>query len=100
MEASTASQGIACGSPFKEGREYLLYAYGKHDLKVDLCSESKPLSIAEADLAVLGNGEKPTDGGDALNDTSGVVPAGAVLGLAGLAIVASLLVMVRLVRSS
>jgi len=48
---------------------------------------------------LLGNSEKPKDGGDALNDTSGVVPARAVVGLAGLAMAASLLVMVRLVRS-
>jgi len=99
LEVSTASQGSACGFPFKEGREYLLYAYGKHGLKVDLCSESKPLSIAEADLTVLGNGEKPTDGGGALNDTSGIFPARALLGLLGLAMVASLLVVVRLVRT-
>ena len=43
--------------------------------------------------------EKPTDGDDALNDTSGVVPAGAVVGMAGLTIAAALLVMVRLVRT-
>jgi hypothetical protein len=63
-----------------------------------LCSETKPLSRAEADLTVLGNGEKPKSG-DALTDTSGVVPARVVGGLAGLAIVASFLV-VRLVRTS
>ena len=56
--------------PFEEGREYLVYAYGKHDLKVDLCRETRPLSIAEADLGVLGNGEKPKSS-DALTDTSG-----------------------------
>jgi hypothetical protein len=99
LEVSTASQESACGFPFEEGREYLVYAYGKHDLNVDLCSETKPLSIAEADLAVLGNGEKPKSS-DALTDTSGGVPARAVVGLAGLAMAASLLVMVRLVRSA
>ena len=63
-----------------------------------LCSETKPLSKAEADLTVLGNDEKPKSS-DALTDTSGVVPARAVVGLAGLAMVASFLVL-RLVRTS
>jgi hypothetical protein len=55
---------------------------------------------ADADLALLGNSEKPTDGGgDALTDTSGVVPARAVVGMAGLTMAAALLVMVRLVRT-
>ena len=94
-----ADSGVGCGYPFEEGREYLVYAYGKQELKVDLCSETKLLSKAGADLAVLGNGEKPKDGGDALTDTSGVVPARAVLGMAGLAMAASFLVMVRLVRN-
>jgi hypothetical protein len=48
---------------------------------------------------VLGNSEKPKDGGDALTDTSGGVPVSAVVGLAGLAIAASFFVMVRLVRN-
>jgi hypothetical protein len=99
LEVSTPSTGSACRYPFEEGREYLVYAYGKQDLKVDLCSETKLLSKAGADLAVLGNGEKPKDGGDALTDTSGGVPARAVVGLAGLAMAASFLVMVRLVRN-
>ena len=98
LEVSTASQESACGFPFEEEREYLVYAYGKLDLKVDLCSETKPLSIAEADLATLGNGEKPKSS-DALTDTSGVVPAWAIVGLAGLALAASFLVVVRLVRT-
>ena len=98
LEVSMPSQGSACGYPFEEGREYLVYASGGMDLGVSLCSETKPLSKAEADLTVLGNGEKPKSG-DALTDTSGVVPARVVVGLAGLAIVASFL-MVRLVRTS
>ena len=99
LELTTQSQGIACGYHFEEEQEYLVYAYGKNNLKVVLCSETKPLSKAGADLAVLGNGEKPKNGDDALNDTSGVVPARAVVGMAGLTIAAALLVMVRLVRT-
>jgi len=99
LEVSTPSQGSACGYAFKEGQEYLVYASGKQDLKVDACGGTTQLSKADEDLALLGNGEKPTDGDDALNDTSGVVPAGAVVGMAGLTIAAALLVMVRLVRT-
>jgi hypothetical protein len=104
LEVSTPSAGAICGYPFKEGQEYLVYADGKEEpFKVDLCSGTKQLSKADAEIAFLekrGEGEKPTNGGDALNDTSGVVPARAVVGMAGLAMAASFLVVVRLVRSS
>ena len=99
LEVSTPSQGSACGYHFEEGQEYLVYAYGKQDLKVDACGETKQLSKADEDLALLGNGEQPKDGGDDLTDTSGGVSVRAMVGIAGLAMVASLLVVVRLVRT-
>jgi hypothetical protein len=99
LEVSTLSTGGACRYPFEEGREYLVYAYGKQDLKVDLCSETEPLSKAGTNLAVLGNSENPKDGGDALTDTSGGFSVGAMVGMAGLAMATSFLVMVRLVRT-
>ena len=101
LEVHTALMGASCGYPFKEGQEYLVYAYtGKQGLQTDLCSQNKPLSKAEADLALLGNGgEKPKDGGEVLSDTSGSVSAGATVGLAGLALAASLLMVLRLVRT-
>jgi hypothetical protein len=98
LEVSTPASGMSCGYPFKEGQEYLVYAYSNQNLKVDLCSGTKPLSKAGADLTVLGDGEKPTVDGDALTDTSGGISVSAMVGLAGLVIVASLLVVVRLVR--
>ena len=33
LEVRTQSTGGACRYPFEEGREYLVYAYGKQDLK-------------------------------------------------------------------
>ena len=102
LEVSTPTQGSACGYAFKEGQEHLVYAYtGKQGLQTDLCSQNKPLSKAEADLALLGNSsEKPKDGGgEVLADTSGGGSAGAMAGLAGLALAASVLVVARLVRS-
>ena len=99
LEVRTPSQEIACGYHFEEGREYLVYAYGKGEpFKVDLCTETKPLSEAGADLALLGNSEKPKDGGDTLPDTGGV-PVPALVGLAGLVMAGSFLLVVRLVRT-
>ncbi len=102
LEVHTALIGASCGYPFKEGQEYLVYAYtGKQGLQTDLCSQNKPLSKADADLALLGNrGEKPKDGGgEALTDTSGGVSGRAMAGLAGLALASAVLVVARLVRS-
>jgi hypothetical protein len=102
LEVSTPTQGIACGYAFEKGQEYLVYAYtGKQGLQTDLCSLNKPLYKAEADLALLGNSsEKPKDGGgEVLADTSGGVSAGMVVGMAGLGLAASLLVVVWLVRT-
>jgi hypothetical protein len=91
--------GASCGYPFREGQEYLVYAYsGKRGLEVDLCNGTQRLTEAEADLEVLGAGQKPM-GGEALSDTSGGVSAGAMVGVAGLTLAASVLVVVRLVRS-
>jgi hypothetical protein len=102
MQIGTApNDGVSCGFPFEEGKEYLVYAYGgRQGLKADGCTQTKPLSEAGADLAVLGNSEKPKDGGEeALSDTSGGVSVRTVVGLAGLAMAASLLLVVRLVRT-
>ena len=100
LEVHTALIGASCGYPFKEGEEYLVYAYtGKQGLEVDLCNGTQRLTEAQADLEVLGAGEKPTGGGEALSDTSGGVSAGAMVGVAGLALAAALLLVVRLVRT-
>jgi hypothetical protein len=94
---AAADSGSGCGYPFEEGREYLVYATGE-DPSVSLCSETKPLSEAGADLGALGNGEAPEDAG-ALSDTSGGVSVGAMVGLAGLAVTVSFLLAMRLLRA-
>lgn len=103
IQVSTPSDEAACGYSFKEGQEYLVYAYGKEEpFKDDLCSQTKPLSKASEDLALLGNSsEKPQDGGEGevLSDTSGGFSVRAMVGVAGLALAASLLVVARLVRA-
>ena len=100
LEVKTPVSDASCDYPFEEGREYLVYASEKRQvLEVDLCGETKPLPKAKEDLAALGEGEKPGNS-DALTDTSGVVPAHTVIGMAALALTVSLLVMARLMRSS
>lgn len=98
VEVSTPSQVGACGNHFEEGQGYLVYAYGKRGLKTDICTETKPLEKAGADLAVLGDSERPTDGG-VLSNTSGGVSGRAMARLAGLALAASVSVVARLVRA-
>jgi hypothetical protein len=71
---------------------------GKQGLEVDLCNGTQRLTEAEADLEVLGAGKKPT-GGEALSDTSGGASGRAMVGMAVLALAASVLLVVRLVRA-
>jgi hypothetical protein len=99
--ATAANDGVSCGYPFEEGQKYLVYAYeGQRCLKVDGCSETKPLSKAGADLAVLGNGKEP-EVGDDLTDTSGGFPPLGEIGMVGGAVAAvSLVVLRRLVQIS
>ena len=100
MEVKTPVSGASCGYHFEEGQGYLVYAYGKGEpFETDICSGTTHLSKADEDLALLGNGEKPKDGGEALTDTSGVVGARTMVWMAGLAMVGSFLVVVRLVRT-
>ncbi len=92
-----ADSGVGCGYPFEEGREYLVYAAGKEP-SVSLCSETKLLSGANADLEALGGGSAPGHGGT-LSDTSGSVSVRTMVGLAGLAVAVSFVLAARLLRS-
>jgi hypothetical protein len=98
LEVATSSQESACGYPFEEGLEYLVYA--EQGFKVHLCSETKPLSKAGMNLQMLGDGERPGDDAP-LPDTSGGVAGLGVVGLAGVvaAVTATLLLLRRLLRS-
>jgi hypothetical protein len=86
------TQGNLCPYPFKEGREYLLYAdySAEQGLSVNLCGENKPLSQASEEVQAL-----------SLVDTSGGVPDLRVFGLAGLTgTIAGLLLLRLLLRRS
>ena len=99
LEVSTSSQESACGYSFSEGRKYLVYAEGER-MKVNACGETTPLSKASADLEALGHGET-LGGGGVLSDTSGGFPPLGIIGMMGLAVAAlSLVVLMRLVRTS
>jgi len=101
IQVSTRSLDAACGYPFKEGQEYLVYAdEGKQGLQVNACGPTKPLSEAQADLEVLGNGET-LGGSGVLSDTSGGFPPFGVMGmLVGAVAAVSLVVLLRVVRTS
>jgi hypothetical protein len=100
LEVSTPRDGATCGYAFKEGQEYLVYASGKEEtFEVDLCSGTKPLSGADTDLRVLGDGWSSGED-SALSDTSGGFPRLDMIGMLGGAVaVASLVLLVRLVRT-
>ena len=59
----SASDSAACGFPFKEETEYLIYATGRGEgekkaLSTSLCARTKPLANAKEDLDALGEGKK------------------------------------------
>lgn len=57
----TSGSSASCGYYFAKGKEYLVYTSGQESvMQTGLCSGTKPLSNAQADLAVLGKGTTPT----------------------------------------
>jgi hypothetical protein len=92
-----ADSSVGCGYPFVEGEEYLVYATGREP-SASLCSETKPLCEADADLEALGHIEA-ANGGATLSDTSGALSTPAVIGLAGLTVTVSFLLAMRLLRA-
>jgi hypothetical protein len=102
------SGGNSCAYGFEEGQEYLVYAYWgnvgsppRPALTADGCTETKPLSEASADLQALGDGETMGGSGAVLSDTSGGFPPLGVIGMLGGAVAAvSLLVLLRVARTS
>jgi hypothetical protein len=99
LEVRTPRDEVMCGYSFKEGQEYLVYAYGKEEpFKVDLCSQTRLLSKAGANLRVLRDDQISES--EPLPDTSGGVAGLGVLGLAAVAAaVAMFLLLKRLLES-
>lgn len=65
LEVKTAVSDVSCGYPFDAGESYLVYAYddGTGDVaSASLCSSTKALSDAGADLEALGPGAVPPGG--------------------------------------
>jgi len=68
LVVTTSDSSASCGYSFQKGEEYLVYASGEEaQLQTGLCSGTKTLSDARADLAVLGEGETPAS--DRVNAT-------------------------------
>lgn len=64
MMITTGSGGGDCGIDFKEGQEYLVYAYestmyGGNSLVSVICDRTNELSSLQEDLKVLGEGKTP-----------------------------------------
>jgi hypothetical protein len=63
---TTGLGGGDCGYDFEQGKEYLVYAnpssmYGdQDDLVTIICDRTNELRAAQEDIAVLGEGQKPT----------------------------------------
>ena len=52
---ATNFESAACGFPFEQGVDYLVYAFSQNDsLSTNLCTRTKKLSEAQADLNELG----------------------------------------------
>ena len=66
LEVKTAVSDVSCGYPFDSGESYLVYAHDEGDggaqASASLCSSTKPLADAGADLAALGPGSAPLGG--------------------------------------
>lgn len=60
---TTPRDSAACGYPFEEGEEYLVYAYEEENgaLTTGLCTRTTTLATASDDLAALGEGTQVTD---------------------------------------
>ena len=67
---TTHNQGGACGYPFSFDEEYIVYANGSNGmLRVELCSRTRPVSAAEEDFEILGEGRNPEPGSIGLRPT-------------------------------
>ena len=52
----------SCDYSFKEGKTYLIYAYGKeNELRANYCSRTRLMTKAEKDLKILGQGKEPVE---------------------------------------
>jgi hypothetical protein len=92
-----------CDVTFEQGRSYLVYAYrrgenGNGPLGTDICTATKPLSGAEADLRALGppTVQMPDTGGSLVSPPESATTVTAILAL--LALSGGVLVVRRLSR--
>ena len=95
--ATTARSGASCGYGFERGQEYLVYARGTEtELEVSLCSRTQPLSAADEDLAVLGQGNIPTaEAPDLSTQTLSYPPWVIAFGVIGVGLVMAAFVLIR-----
>jgi MYXO-CTERM domain-containing protein len=67
VTVTTPAQSAGCGYGFEVDHHYLVYSdAGEEHESVSLCSNTKPIEQAEAELADLGPGATPVDPGNGL----------------------------------
>lgn len=59
VEVSSILHGSICGFPFVMQKRYLVYAAGDEALSTGICTRTRLLKRAKADLAALGKGRPP-----------------------------------------
>ena len=68
---TTSRSESSCGYSFREGEDYIVYAYGEENkLGTDICSRTSLFSDAQEDLLVLGKGTVPNIEGSNLQSQS------------------------------
>lgn len=75
----TGAGGGDCGYDFREGERYIVYAhaspYGEPTLGTSICTRTRLLADAGADLASLGEGVAPTPPADTGAGETQAIPA-------------------------
>ena len=73
INADGTASNSSCNYNYKEGDSYLVFAYEKENvLRTMSCSRTQPLSRAEEDLKILGEGKEPVENKDEPNKSMDV----------------------------
>ncbi len=70
LDLGTAAHGALCGYAFRQGENYLVYAYTDPlgGLRTTLCSRTRLEADADEDFNALGDGETPSFPAEAFTD--------------------------------
>lgn len=88
VEVKTGAGGGDCGYSFRRGTKYVVYAYRTNDgsLTTGICSPTKPLDKAAADLEYFEDAESPSPGGRVFGSVQFESKGGALAPAKGVAV--------------